>query len=84
MAEEGTLAYLEISDSSLFAAPLAPNVVASMFVNLKMYLVLANYGQSSATVETSQSYIQSDAETSVRPAKRWTLPPRTLHILLRA
>jgi hypothetical protein len=84
MAEEGTLAYLEISDSSLFSAPLAPNVVASMFVNLKMYLVLANYGESSATVETSQSYIPSDGEASAQPGKRWTLPPRTLHILLRA
>ena len=45
LVEEGTWAWLEIGESSLFAQPLPDQVVASAFVNREAYLVLANYGQ---------------------------------------
>ena len=44
LVEEGTWAWLEIRDSSLFTRPLPAHVVASAFVNRESYLVLANYG----------------------------------------
>ena len=45
LVEEGTWAWLEIGESSLFARPLPKDVVASAFANRELYLVLANYGQ---------------------------------------
>jgi hypothetical protein len=82
IAEDGSYAYLEISDSDLFSAPLPKNVVASLFVNLESYLVLANYGDAPVEVSTSQNYIPL-AEPGVLPASRWTLSPLSLHILKR-
>ena len=82
IAEDGSYAYLEISDSDLFAAPLPKNVVASLFVNLENYLVLANYGEMQVEVVTSENYV-SLSEPGVLPASRWTLAPLSLHILKR-
>jgi hypothetical protein len=80
MVEEGSYAYLEITDSDLFVIPLPETVVASMFVNLETYLVLANYGDNEITIETTSSYVSHAAE-SVSSAKQWTLGAKTLVIL---
>lgn len=84
MAEEGTLAYLEITDSTLFPGPLPANVVASVFANLKTYLVLANYGTSEVTVDTAHAYTRSDEEGAGKAIKQWKLAPRSMEILVRA
>ncbi len=80
LVEEGTWAYLEISDSTLFAEPLPQDVVASAFVNLETHLVLANYGTSEVTVKTSQAYLVP-AEAPGPPKTTWSLKGRSMKIL---
>ena len=79
MVEEGTWAWLEINDSSLFSDALPENVVASVFANRELYLALANYGQTAATVQSTipfSSVTEKDASGT-----EWNLPPRSLRIL---
>lgn len=82
MVEEGTWAWLEIHDSSLFGRPLPQRVVASAFANREMYLVLANYGQTAVEVETADAYVS--VATPAAAATKQTLPPRSLAILRRS
>ena len=83
MVEEGTRAYLEVTDSDLFAASPPDGVVASVFANRDLHLVLANYGQTPVTVQTTQAYTAL-AEPSAPPQDQWQLEARTLEILRRA
>ncbi|MCL4215930.1 MAG: hypothetical protein KJ052_02845, partial [Candidatus Hydrogenedentes bacterium] len=83
LVEEGTWAYLEISDSSLFAAPLPENCVASAFANRELHVVLANYGEAPVAIETADSYLAID-QPPAAPGKQWNLPPRSLRILRRS
>ena len=57
MTEEGTWAWLEISDSDLFVGSLPEGVVASAFANREMYLVLANYSRAPVEIQTSDAYV---------------------------
>ena len=82
LVEEGTWAWLEIRDSGLFAEPLPPGVVASVFANRDVYLVLANYGQSPVDVATRDTYAATGTPTGA-PQSRWTLAPRSMEILRR-
>lgn len=82
LVEEGTWAWLEIGESSLFTNPLPPDVVASAFANRELYLVLANYGRAPAAVGTAEPYAPVDDPAAV-PGKQWTLPPRSLRIVRR-
>jgi hypothetical protein len=82
MVEEGTWAWLELGESSLLAAPLPENVVASVFANRELYLVLANYNNTPVEVTTSDAYVRV-AEPSEPGRKIWSLPARSLHILRR-
>ena len=80
LVEEGTWAWLEISNSDLFAQPPPKDVVASAFANREFHLVLANYGQSAVEVATRDAYAPIADPTSA-PRKQWQLPARSLHIL---
>lgn len=82
MVEEGTWAWLEIGDSDLFTAPLPESLVASAFANSELYVVLANYGQAAATVQTSDKYVPV-ADPAAAPKNRWDIEARSLHILRR-
>ena len=82
LAEEGTWAWLEVSDSSLFAQPLPQGVVASVFANREVYLVLANYGQTVQRLETTDSYAPVDTPAAA-PTSHWQLPGRSLRIVVR-
>ena len=82
LVEDGTWAWLEISDSSLFAQPLPQGVVASAFANRDLYLVLANYGTEAARVTTSDTFVPV-GEFSGVPPETWNLEPRSLQILRR-
>lgn len=82
LTEEGTRAYLEITDSDLFRQPLPKNVVASVFANRDLHLVLANYGTDAVEVATREPFSASDAAKST-PRTSWTLNPRSLLILRR-
>ena len=80
MVEEGTWAYLEISDSNLFTEPLSKGVVASAFANRQLYLVLANYNHHPVEVKTADAYVSVTAAAGV-PEILWKLQPRTLLVL---
>jgi len=82
MVEAGTWAWLEIGDNSLLAEPLPSGVVASVFANRELYLVLANYQRKAATIRTAEPYIPA-AERTGKPANEWQLPGRSLRILRR-
>jgi len=81
MVEEGTWAWLEIAESSLFVRPLPKDVVASAFANRQMYLVLANYGQTAVEVETTETFVPVASPAAV--VRKHALPPRSLAILRR-
>jgi hypothetical protein len=83
MVEEGTWAWLEIAECNLFMRPLPQNVVASAFANRELYLVLANYGEGAAEVESADAYV-TVGEPSATPLKRRALGGRSLHLLRRA
>lgn len=80
MVEEGTWAWIEVRDSQLFRQPLPEKVVASVFANRDIYVVLANYGQSEAHVETAGSYMAL-GEAPAEGRTRWRLGERSLTIL---
>jgi hypothetical protein len=82
LVEDGTWAWLEIWDSDLLAHPLPGGVVASVFANREIYLVLANYGREATVVTTTETFVPAD-EPAAAPAKQWTLEPESLQILQR-
>lgn len=82
MVEEGTWAWLEIGESTLLAQPLPKGVVASVFANRELYLVLANYEKEAVEVATSDAYVDA-SEPASSPSKRWTVDGRSLVILRR-
>lgn len=82
LVEEGSYAYLEITDSDLFAAPLASGVVASLFVNLETYLVLANYSENKVAVATVDNYISLDDEQKIS-TNHFSMEPLSLTIVRR-
>ncbi|MHB8974335.1 MAG: alpha-amylase family protein [Pirellulaceae bacterium] len=82
LVEDGTWAWLEVTDSDLFASPLPKPVVASVFANRHLSVVLANYGTDAATVVTADAYVPVD-EPAAMATKTWSLPPRSLQILRR-
>jgi hypothetical protein len=80
LVEEGTWAWLEIHQSTLFNRPLPEQVVASVFANRQLYLVLANYSQQAVELETTDRYVASGS-AGAAGAQRWALPKRSLVIL---
>jgi hypothetical protein len=83
LVEEGTWAWLEIGDSDLFSQSLPENVVASAFANRDFYLVLANYGENPASIQTADSFV-STGGGSESPNQHWNLAGRSLEILRRS
>lgn len=80
MVEDGTWAWLEISDTSLLAGPIPKDVVVSAFANRDLHLVLANYGQQPAEIETADTFVSINSPSS-STGKRWSLAGRSLTIL---
>lgn len=72
------MAWLEISDSTLFNGPLPNDVVASAFANRELYLVLANYGREAVEVKTATAYVNTATDGK---SDTWTIPARSLVIL---
>ena len=83
MVEPGTWAYLEVTDSDLFNAPLPPQVTASVFANRDLYLALANYSSQPVTVETRATH-RSCTDQAATPGKSWRINPRSLIVVKRA
>jgi hypothetical protein len=82
MVEPGTWAYIELGDSDFFSRPLPKGVVASAFANRDLYLVLANYSEPPATIETVAGYTACGQPPTL-PATSWQLASRSLTILKR-
>jgi hypothetical protein len=82
IVQEGTWAYIEISDSEFFQSPLSPNVVVSAFANLDLYLVLANYATDETRVTTKHEYVPI-AEHSATSKRDWKLGGHSFVILRR-
>jgi hypothetical protein len=80
MVEEGTWAWLQIGPSPLFREPLPAGVVASVFANRAIYVALANYGRTAASVDTVDGFSSLEQPLSAEKG-RWHLPPRSLLIL---
>ena len=80
LVEEGTWAWLEVTDSDLFTEPLPKGVVASVFANRKVHIVLANYGETSVNVATRDKYASlSVPDDAFRES--WMLNARDLQVL---
>ncbi len=82
MVEEGTWAWLEIGESTLFSQSLPKGVVASAFANRESYLALANYTEEAVDVATSDAYVDTRWPGS-GPSRQWRLGGRSLVILRR-
>jgi hypothetical protein len=83
LVEEGTRAYLEITESDFFTTMLPNNVVASAFANREMNLVLANYNRHKVEVITRDPYIETT--DAAQPKNTiWSLKPRSLTLLRRS
>ncbi len=80
MVEEGTWAWLQVKETQLIHGVLPQDVVASVFANHDIYLVLANYGKVSVKIDTAHSYV-SPREPGRVAGTHWELEPRTLQIL---
>ncbi len=81
LVQEGTWAYLEVSDSSLIEGWHPPDLTVSVFTNLDTWLVLANYGTQPTTVKTAWQL--ADTATESAPGHDWTIPGRSMLILRR-
>jgi hypothetical protein len=80
MVEVGTYAYVELGESDFFKAPPPKGVVASVFANRELYLVLANYSQAEVSVETTRAFTACEKPDSAA-GTFWPLRPRSLTIL---
>lgn len=80
LSEEGTRVWLEVGDTQLLNSPLPPGVVLSAFANRHTYLVLANYGERVAVIETRDTYVSTLEQNSI-PRQQWQLAGRSLEIL---
>jgi hypothetical protein len=82
MVEEGTWAYLDIHESSLFAHEPSKDVVATALANRSLWLVLANFGRTTTEVSTRDGWV-ADEGPAAKPNSVWKLEPRSLTILRR-
>jgi len=80
MVEPGTSAFIEVTDSDLFAGTLPLKLTASVFANRNLYLALANYSSQDATVETKDVY-RSLTDEAAAPGKSWRIKARSLIVV---
>ena len=80
LVEAGTRVWLQVGESDLFHAPLPDGVVASLFANRDLHVVLVNYNDTPAEIATRDVYVNTEAPASVS-ANHWTVPGRSLLIL---
>lgn len=81
LVEEGTWAWLEIGESTPMRDSLPAGVVASVFANRDLHLVLANYATTPAGVVTADEFTGVAQGAPAPPRKSWSLPGRSLRIL---
>jgi len=80
IVEDGTYAYLEVTDSDLFLETPPPGIVASVFANRSVYMVIANYGNAPANIVTRDKFA-SLSTPEEPPGENWKVNARTVEIL---
>jgi hypothetical protein len=83
LVEEGTWAWLDIGACALLRDPLPAGVVASVFANRDLYLVLANYTTAPVDVVTTDECTDLASDAATTSGTIWNLPGRALRILRR-
>ncbi|OGV63789.1 MAG: hypothetical protein A3K19_04985 [Lentisphaerae bacterium RIFOXYB12_FULL_65_16] len=81
MVKEGTRVWIDISDSPVIEGKKDESLVASLFVNDEVYMVVANYAALPATFTSVWPW--KDRESGVT-ARTITVPPHKLLYLVRA
>lgn len=82
VVEEGTWAWLNVSETRLLKSPLSEDIVVSVFANRDLYMVIANFGQQKVDVTTMDKYVSVTQPDAV-PMKQWSLEPRSFQIMRR-
>ncbi len=83
LVEEGTWAWLDVGGCALLRDPLPAGVVASVFANRDLYLVLANYTAAAVDVVTTDACTDVASDAVTASGTTWALPGRALRILRR-
>jgi len=78
LVTENSHVWIDIQKSNLIRGDCPENVVATVFANEKIYLVLANFGNSPAKVETIWEF--TNIETGEK-GKNWIIPRRQMLFL---
>lgn len=79
MVNDNSKCWIDIKESGIFIGNVSKDVVASMFVNEKIYLVLANFSKSNEFVETKCKYKNREVTGCV--GSRFEIPSRQLLFL---
>ncbi|MCC7342360.1 MAG: hypothetical protein IT170_14860 [Bryobacterales bacterium] len=82
LVQDGTWAYLEVRSSNLFASQLPQGVVASVFANRDLHIVLANFSQAEVNIRTTHSYVSAWDPKLANTT--WPVPARSLQVLRKA
>jgi hypothetical protein len=81
MVEEGSWAFIDITDSDLFNGPLPSGVIASAFVNDGFFLVVANYGKTAVDLAWRGRYMVKHGPSGAARENPPSLPARSLLIV---
>lgn len=80
MVEGGTIAYIDLVESDFFRNRLPQGIVASVFANRKLHLVLANLTGQSVRVETRKPWRSRISSVSASSSS-WEIRPRSMELL---
>lgn len=76
LVRPGTSAYIDASSTTLVNTGSATDVVVSVFANLDVHLVVANFGDTPVTITTQAPAV--DMYSPGAPSQTWTVPGQSL------
>jgi hypothetical protein len=82
LTEEGSWVWIDICSSELFQSLIPKNCVASLFVNRKVYLVIANFNNKEVKVITTDNYVSViKSKEQTQEQNNWVIKGRSIEIL---
>ena len=81
MVEENSVVYMELSDCDEILSPISERIVASMFVNEEMYLVVSNLSDKPYTLELKNTWKNRETD---EVGKVFTVPKNKICFLVKA
>ncbi|MBR7181451.1 MAG: hypothetical protein IKD28_01545, partial [Clostridia bacterium] len=78
MVEEGSHAYIDISESTLLCGKKPESLLMSLFVNSERYLVVSNVGEQAETLTLAEEWTDRQ---SGKPVRELTLAPMQIVFL---